>query len=73
MNTSGILRLGLELGLQLGQIPSGKLLVSVCVQFAIDKIYLSLDISNQISPLLDVPHDIIRQDLPKHGYKVIVR
>ena len=73
MNPSCILGLDFELRLQFGQVPLGKFLVGVCFQLTIDEIYLSLHISNQVTPLLDVSYHIIRQNLPKHGDEVILR
>ena len=72
MNPSCILCLDFELRLQFGQVPLGKFLVGVCVQLTIDEIDLSLHISNQIAPLLDVPYHIIGQHLSTHGYKMIL-
>ena len=70
-NTSGVPRLGLQLLLQLHQVPLGQLVVRPLGNFAEDPIDLCVEPTGEILLLLDLFLHRLRDDRPEHADEVV--
>ena len=73
IETCGVLRLRMELLLKFSKVPLRELLIHGVANLPIQVRDLEVKVAADVLLLLDILFDLLGQDLPEHGDKMVVR